>query len=224
MFLVNINRMVSRGMSGSKLLLSAVFIVLFNGVAMADVQSIKQDDPQQMVLDLSNKVVAELNTNREVLESDPREVKKFATSFVLPYIDTEKMARYVMGKHWRTASDQQKTDFVDAFTNTLIRSYSQSLLKLKIDSVEVKNAQIEKPGRVTVASSVTQSDGNKSDVIYRVYLNKSTQKWMLYDVAVEGISMLLSYRKAYDSDISKKGLDEVITEMQTKNADFNGNT
>ena len=206
-----------------KLFLTMVFVALFNSSAFAEVELINQDDPQAMVLALSNKVIAELNTNREALESDPAQVKVFATSFVLPYIDTEKMARYVMGKHWRTATDKQKTEFVNAFTNTLIRSYSQSLLKLNIDSVEVKNAQQEKPGRVTVASSVLQSDGNKSDVIYRVYLNKTTQKWMLYDVAVEGISMLLSYRKAYDSDISKKGLDEVITEMQSKNADFNGN-
>ncbi|WP_321324636.1 ABC transporter substrate-binding protein [Thiomicrorhabdus sp.] len=205
-----------------KLFLAMLFALLFSSFVSANDSVIKQDDPQTMVLDLSNKVISELNANREALESDPAKIKEFAMAYVLPYIDTDKMARYVMGKHWRTASDKQQTEFVDAFTNTLIRSYSQSLLKLNIDSVDVKNAQEEKPGRVTVASSVLQSDGNRSDVVYRLYLNKHTKKWMLYDISVEGISMLLSYRKAYDSDISKKGLDAVITEMQTKNAEFNG--
>lgn len=200
-----------------------VFALFFTNAATAQNDLISQNDPQKMVLDLSNKIIAELNANRDKLEGDPAEIKAFAMIYVLPYIDTEKMARYVMGKHWRSANDAQKTGFVDAFTNTLIRSYSQSLLKLKIDSVEVKNALEEKPGRVTVASSVLQSDGNKSDVIYRVFLDKKTNKWMLYDVSVEGISMLLSYRKAYDSDISKKGLNAVIDEMQAKNAEFNGN-
>ena len=222
MFTAGVKNMNFLGVRKVNLILAMLLTFLCSHAVLADVELINQDDPQKMVLTLSNKVIEELNTNREALENDPAEVKVFATSYVLPYIDTEKMARYVMAKHWRTATDSQKSQFVDAFTNTLIRSYSQSLLKLKINSVEVKNALEEKPGRVTVASSVLQSDGNKSDVIYRVYFNKTSKKWMLYDVAVEGISMLISYRKAYGSDISKKGLDEVIAEMQTKNAEFNG--
>ncbi|MEA1990532.1 MAG: ABC transporter substrate-binding protein [Pseudomonadota bacterium] len=205
-----------------EIIIVGILSVVFSGVAYAQVKNISQDDPGKMVLEVSNNLVAALNANRELLESSSAEVKVFATNYVLPYIDTKKMARYVMGKHWRVASDAQKQSFVDAFTDTMIRSYSQSLLKLRIEAVEVEKARQEKPGRVTVASKVTQSDGNKSDVIYRVYLNKSTKKWMLYDVAVEGISMLLSYRKAYDSDISKKGLDAVIAEMQEKNSAFNG--
>jgi phospholipid transport system substrate-binding protein len=195
---------------------------MLSNLALAQEINIPQDDPYKMVESLSNKVVAELNARREVLEKDPVQVKVFADAYILPYIDTEKMARYVMGKYWRTATEKQKTDFVNAFTNTMIRSYSQSLLKLRIESVNVEKTIEEKPGRVTVASSVLQSDGNKSDVIYRVYLNKKTKKWMLYDVVVEGVSMLLSYRKAYGSEISKKGLDTVITEMQSKNTAFNG--
>jgi len=205
-----------------KVLLMLWVSFFFMGTAQAQASEIIQDDPEKMVLSLSKKVISELNDNREKLESDPQEVKLFATAYVLPYLDTKKMARYVMGKYWRSASENQQKDFVDAFTNTLIRSYSQSLLKLNIDSVDVSPAREEKPGRVTVASKVLQSDGNKSDVIYRAYLNKKNNKWMLYDVAVEGISMLLSYRKAYGSDISRKGLDTVITEMQQKNAEFNG--
>lgn len=205
-----------------KWLFVMVMSLMLSNLALAQEINIPQDDPYKMVESLSNKVVAELNARREVLEKDPVQVKVFADAYVLPYIDTEKMARYVMGKYWRTATEKQKTDFVNAFTNTMIRSYSQSLLKLRIESVNVEKTIEEKPGRVTVASSVLQSDGNKSDVIYRVYLNKKTKKWMLYDVVVEGVSMLLSYRKAYGSDISKKGLDTVITEMQSKNTAFNG--
>ncbi len=197
-------------------------LLFFSTLVVA--HEVPQDDPEKMVKAIYNNVISELNLKREKLENDPAEVKSFATKYVLPYIDTPKMARYVLGKHWRSASKDQKQAFVDAFTNTLIRSYSQSLLKLKIETVSVATARVEKPGRVTVPSSVTQSDGNKSDVTYRAYLNKKSKKWMLYDVSVEGVSMLLNYRKAYNSDIVKKGLDAVIAEMQTKNASFNGKT
>ena len=200
---------------------AAVAGIMLVLVSVAHAQGVDQSDPEKMVEGLSNQVIYELNANRAVLEKEPTQVKLFANNFVLPYIDTEKMARYVMGRNWRTATEEQKQGFVDAFTNTLIRSYSQSLLKLNIESVKVAPAREEKPGRVTVASTVTQSDGNKSDVIYRIYFDKAGNKWMLYDVSVEGISMLLNYRKSYASEIGKKGLDAVISEMREKNQDYN---
>ena len=184
--------------------------------------SVPQNDPAEMVSALSKELIKAMNEQRAELESSPEKVKVFAGIYVLPYIDTDKMARYVMGKHWRTATASQQTEFMAAFSNTLIRSYSQSLLKLNIDSVNVKSAQEEKPGRVTVPSVVIQADGNQTDVVYRAYLNKESKKWMLYDVSIEGISMLLNYRKAYDSDFSKIGIDAVIVDMKAKNSEFNG--
>ena len=183
---------------------------------------VPQSDPAEMVRVLSTELIKAMNEQRPELESSPEKVKAFAAIYVLPYIDTYKMARYVMGKHWRTATESQQSEFMEAFSNTLIRSYSRSLLKLNIESVKVVNAQQEQPGRVTVPSVVIQSDGNQTDVIYRAYLNKESQKWMLYDVSIEGISMLLNYRKAYDSDFSRIGIDAVIVDMKAKNSAFNG--
>lgn len=204
-----------------KWLIVLTILLSFSVTNSAIAQVIAQDDPEKMINDLSNQVIYELNANRAILEKEPTQVKLFANRFVLPYIDTEKMARYVMGREWRSATDAQKKGFTQAFTNTLIRSYSQSLLKLNIESVKVDPAREEKPGRVTVASNVTQAGGNTSEVVYRLFLDKESNKWMLYDVAVEGISMLLNYRKVYASEISKKGMDQVISDMQAKNADFN---
>lgn len=197
-----------------------VLLLLFSNFTLAS--DIPRDDPEKMVAALSNVLVTTINERRAELEASPKSVKAFANEFVLPYVDTKKMARYVMGRYWRTASDTQKVSFVNAFSNTLIRSYSKSLLKLHIELVDVRPAQPVKPGRVTVPSIVDQADGNRTDVVYRAYLNDKTKQWMLYDVSIEGISMLLNYRKAYASDFSKKGIDAVITEMEAKNVDFNG--
>ncbi len=182
---------------------------------------IAQDDPANMVRDLSNQLVAAMNEQRAELEASPEKVKEFAGIYVLPYIDTARMARYVMGKHWRTATEAQQEKFVAAFSNTLIRSYSQSLLKFQVKTVTVRSAQEEKPGRVTVPSTIVQADGNETNVSYRAFLDEKSQKWMLYDVSIEGISMLLNYRKAYDSEFSKVGIDTTIADMEAKNSDFN---
>ncbi len=180
--------------------------------------AIPQDDPETMVRDLSLELVAKINEQRAELEANPETIKAFADTYVLPYVDTAKMARYVMGKHWRTAKNPQKEAFTQAFSDMLIRSYSRNLLKLKINDVTVKPAREVKKGVVTVASEVVQADGTKTDVVYRAYLNRKTQQWMLYDISIEGISMLLNYRKSYGSEISKKGLDQVVSEMKSKNS------
>ena len=193
-------------------------VLLFLMTSSSYATVIPQDNPEEMVRALSQELVTKINEQRETLNAHPEQVKIFANQHVLPYVDTVKMARYVMGRYWRTASKEQKGAFVNAFSEMLIRSYSKSLLKLQITKVIVKPAQQVKKGVVTVASEVFQSDGAKTDVVYRAYLNKKSQKWLLYDISIEGISMLLNYRKSYGSEFSKKGIDKVIAEMEAKNA------
>ena len=186
-----------------------------SGVACA--QPISQDNPETLVKELSETVVSEVDARREQLEADPQKIKAFADEFVLPYVDTPKMARYVMGRYWRTATKAQQEAFVDAFTNTLLRSYSKSILKLKVTSIVVEKMIETREGRASVKTEVTQADGNKSTVVYRAYWNKKKQKRFLYDVSIEGISMMLNYRKSFASEFQKSGIDDVIKGLVIKN-------
>lgn len=192
-----------------------VMMLFFSTASIAS--NIPQEDPKKLVKELSQVVIDQLDLNRQKFESDPAEIKRFADEYVLPYIDTPKMARYVMAQFWRQASEKQQAAFVDAFTNTLLRSYSTSILKLKVTSMVVLNAIETHKGRVSVETEVTQDDGNVTKVVYRLYLNSDDQKWYLYDVSIEGISILLNYRKSYASEFQKKGIDEVIASLQQKN-------
>lgn len=196
-----------------------VMLSLFIGflVSVNQAYAVSQSDPKKMVLELSNKVLKEIDLNRDQLESSSEKVKAFANELVLPYVDTPKMARYVMGGYWKKATKSQQKAFVEAFTNTLLQSYSKSLLKLKIKKIEVDSAIETHKGRVQVSTEVWQDDGNKTKVDYRVYLNKALNKWFLYDVSIEGISMLLNYRKTFASEFQKNGIDEVIALLNKKN-------
>jgi phospholipid transport system substrate-binding protein len=206
--------------AASKLL--GVWLMLWALHANAQAALIGQDEPGKMIQEVSSTIIDALNEQRAQLEGQPEKIKGFAHQYVLPYLDTMRMARYVMGNYWRSASDAQQVAFSDAFTTTLIRSYSQSLLKLNITSVAVNAVQVEQADRVTVPTVVLQADGNKTQVVYRLFLDKNTQKWMVYDVAIEGISMLLNYRKAYASDFEKSSVDAVVERMNEQNKAFNG--
>lgn len=182
--------------------------------------AIDQSDPKKMIEEVSNNLLIKVEKHREELEQQPSKVIPFAEAYILPYMDTARMARFVMGRFWRTASEQQQQDFVKGFTNTMIRSYAASLLALNITRVEVGNKIEERPGRVLVSSEVFQADGNVSTIVYRLFLNRKTQNWMIYDVSIEGISLLLSYRKSYGSELANKGIDQVVSEMQQRHAKF----
>lgn len=179
--------------------------------------SVSQNDPKEMVQQLSDQILVQIDTRRAELNQDPSEVKRFANEYVLPYVDTYRMSRYVMGKYWKRASDNQQKAFVDAFTNTLMRSYSKSLLKLNVTKMDITKVIEKKKGRVSITTSVTQSDGNESKVIYAAYLSKKKQKWFLYDVTIEGISLLVNYRKTFSSEFKQKGIDQTIDDMIAKN-------
>lgn len=182
--------------------------------------AISQSNPERMVKEVSEQLLKELDSQRLELEAQPQKIKAFAEQYVLPYVDTPKMARYVMGRYWKLASQQQQDAFVEAFTQTLMRSYASSILKLHVTRVEVKPMIEEKPGRVQVPSEVVQADGNVTSIMYRVYLNAPDNKWFLYDVSIEGVSMLLNYRKSFGSELDKMGIDKVIEDMQSKNKVF----
>ncbi|MGC9386494.1 MAG: MlaC/ttg2D family ABC transporter substrate-binding protein [Hydrogenovibrio sp.] len=181
---------------------------------------INQSNPEAMVKELSETVITEVDKQRAELEADPQKIKVFAETFVLPYVDTPKMARYVMANYWKQATPSQQAAFTEAFTNTLLRSYASSILKLQVTRIDVSKAVETRPGRASVTTDVTQGDGNVSTVVYRAFQDSKTQKWMLYDVSIEGISLLLNYRKTFASEFQRKGIDQVIEELNAKNRQF----
>lgn len=208
--------------SGQFIKRTMVLLLLCSTSSLAS--NISQQEPEKLVKELSQAVIEQLDTHRQKFEENPVEIKRFADEYVLPYIDTPKMARYVMARFWEQASVAQQDAFVNAFTNTLLRSYSTSILKLKVTNMVVLKSMETHKGRVSVTTEVTQDDGNVTKVDYRLYLNSDDQKWYLYDVSIEGISMLLNYRKSYASEFQKKGIDGVIASLQQKNelSKFNG--
>ncbi|OIP95541.1 MAG: toluene tolerance protein [Thiomicrospira sp. CG2_30_44_34] len=205
---------------GQRVIQQMVLLLLLYSASTLAV-NIPQDDPKRLVHELSQSLVDAIDANRQKFEENPSEIKRFADENVLPYIDTPKMARYVMAQFWKQASEEQQNAFVEAFTNTLLRSYSTSILKLKVSRMVVLNAIETHKGRVSVATEVTQNDGNVTKVVYRLFLNGDDQKWYLYDVSIEGVSMLLNYRKSYASEFQKKGIDNVIAALQEKNRQSN---
>ncbi len=195
--------------------LGLVTSILFFSCAYAEPN--QQQSAGEMVSELTHSVLVKLHAEQANFERHPELLKSFTIKYILPYIDTAKMARYVTGRNWKNATKAQQKAFTHAFTEMLLNSYSSALLKYHIKSMKVVKVEGRKKTRQSITTEVIQESGDKLKVVYRAYQNKKTHKWMLYDVSFEGISLLVNYRKSFTSEIDKKGFDQVIQELEAKN-------
>jgi phospholipid transport system substrate-binding protein len=169
--------------------------------------------PQELVEDSAKRMLTELDKNRSVYANDPAKLDSLVANVLLPHFDSEYAARLVLGQTWRTATPEQRTRFVDAFYHSLLRNYGNALLNFTADRFVVLPYRGD-PGETmaTVRTEVKKSNGEKVPVNFS--LRKTPEGWKAWDVVIEGISYVKSFRTDFGAEIQQKGLDEVIARME----------
>jgi phospholipid transport system substrate-binding protein len=169
--------------------------------------------PQQLVENSAKKMLQELDANRAMYKGDPAKLDALVGNVLLPNFDTEYSARLVLGQSWRTATPEQRKRFVDAFYHSLLRNYGAALIDFTGDRFVVLPYKGD-PGdtTATVRTEVKKSSGDKVPVNFS--LRKTPEGWKAWDVVIEGISYVKSFRTDFASEIQQKGLDDVITRLE----------
>jgi len=158
-------------------------------------------------------MLKDLDAHRADYKKDPGKVHQLVDKILLPHFDTEYSARLVLGRHWNTASADQRTRFINAFYKSLLSNYGDALVDFTADRLKVfpytgdANAQY-----ATVRTQVRKDDGTQVSVNYG--LHKTDQGWKAWDVIIEGISYVKSFRDDFGAEIDQKGLDEVIGRLE----------
>jgi phospholipid transport system substrate-binding protein len=171
--------------------------------------------PQELVENSAKRMLTELDANRAMYKSDPAKLDALVGNVLLPKFDTEYSARLVLGQTWRTATEDQRKRFIAAFYHSLLRNYGAALVDFTADRFTVLPYRGD-PGdtTATVRTEVTRATGAKVPVNFS--LRKTPDGWKAWDVVIEGISYVKSFRTDFASEIQQKGLDEVITRMETE--------
>jgi len=169
--------------------------------------------PQELVENSAKKMLQELDANRAMYKGDPKKLDALVGNVLLPNFDTEYSARLVLGQSWRTATPEQRKRFVDAFYHSLLRNYGAALIDFTADRFIVLPYK-GGPGdtTATVRTEVKRSSGDKVPVNFS--LRKTPDGWKAWDVVIEGISYVKSFRTDFASEIQQKGLDDVITRLE----------
>lgn len=202
--------MNKRGML--KTLLAAACLLLGNVAASA---ADTQQSPDKVVESVAQQVLADLETNRDVYRKDAGKLRQMVDKYLLANFDTEYAARLVLAKNWRTATPEQRKQFVEAFYQSLLQNYGNSLLDFTADRLKILPYQ-GKPEATTatVRSEIRRSNGSKVPVNYT--LHKTPTGWKAYDITIEGVSYVKSFRTDFGTEIDQKGLDAVIKRLQTQ--------
>jgi phospholipid transport system substrate-binding protein len=170
--------------------------------------------PQELVENSAKRMLVELDANRPMYLKDPAKLDSLVANVLLPNFDTEYSARLVLGQTWRTATPEQRKRFVDAFYHSLLRNYGAALVDFTADRFTILPYKGD-PGdtMATVRTEVKRSSGEKIPVNFS--LRKTDGVWKAWDVVIEGISYVKSFRTDFGAEIQAKGLDEVINRLET---------
>jgi phospholipid transport system substrate-binding protein len=170
-------------------------------------------NPQELVENSAKRMLAELDANRAMYKGDARKLDALVGNVLLPNFDTEYSARLVLGQSWRTATADQRKRFVDAFYHSLLRNYGAALIDFTGDRFVILPYKGDpNDTTATVRTEVKRSSGDKVPVNFS--LRKTPEGWKAWDVVIEGISYVKSFRTDFASEIQQKGLDDVITRLE----------
>jgi phospholipid transport system substrate-binding protein len=193
---------------------AALGLALGFAAAAEDVAAaVDASGPGQLIQTAASAMLKDLDAHRDDYRANPSKVHALVDQVLLPHFDTEYSARLVLGRHWTTASDSQRQRFIKAFYKSLLSNYGDALVDFTADKLKVfpYTGDANAP-YATVRSQVRKSDGSQVAVNYS--LRRTDQGWKAWDVVIEGISYVKSFRDDFSAEIDQKGLDEVIARLE----------
>ncbi|MEO6366122.1 MAG: ABC transporter substrate-binding protein [Luteimonas sp.] len=176
--------------------------------------AITQGTPSQLVLANSTRVLATLERRRAEFTRNRGALKQFVTSEFSQMFDRDYAGRLVLGRHGRGASNADVKLFADALAENLMQRYGSSLLDFNTElRVRMKSETALPGGRgVRVASEFLRSGGEPIPVDY--LMRKVGSQWKVFDVMVEGVSFVQTFRSQFDSELSRKSIRQVATDLK----------
>lgn len=192
----------------------AIFLAVGSAVAGQELS-----EPQKVVEAVSDGLMSVLRKDRQRLKTDPDYVYEIVDELFLPNVDVNGVAALVLGRHWRSASPEQKDAFNREFKRLLVQTYATALNEISVDGWEtlyLQTRELEgKIKRVVVRTQIVRPGNKPASIDYS--MRHDGTRWLTYDVSVEGMSLLTNYRSSFHRIASQKGLDGLIQELASRN-------
>ncbi len=175
------------------------------------------ESPDALVKRTTDDVLTIIKSDADIQAGDQQKIFALAEEKVLPNFNFDRVSRLVLGKNWTRATADQKAAFQNEFRTLLLRTYATALSKYKNQEIEFKPLR-KKEGAKTasVKTLILQPGGQPIAVNYS--LARETGAWKVYDIVIEGVSLVTNYRGQFSQEVRRNGLDSLIEELTKKNA------
>jgi phospholipid transport system substrate-binding protein len=195
----------------------AFFAIATLGLALSSISAHANEAPDELVRRSTNEILAAIKADKDLQAGNQAKIEKLAEEKVLPYFNFARMTQLAVGRNWRDASDAQKKSLTDEFRNLLVRTYSTSLSQYRNQTIEVKPLKVAAADtEVVVKTQVNQPGGQPIPIDYS--LEKTATGWKVFDVLIDGVSLVTNYRSSFNTEIQKSGIDGLIKSLADRNA------
>ena len=205
-----------------KLLIATVIIAAFALILMMESanamasESVTEMSPEQLIEQTGTEMINALQQQREEVKQNPQLVYALANDIVLPHFDTQRMSAWVLGKHWRKATVEQKQQFPNEFRKLLLRTYATAMAEFSDEKIVVMPARQQQDSHDRmVRTEIQRNTGPAIPVAYRLY--KTTDGWKIYDISIEGISLLNNYRRNFSREVRRNGVEGLMKKLSSRN-------
>ncbi len=177
-------------------------------------QSAAQESPSQVIQTAANGLLQALNADRQTYRNNPSKVQGLVDQYILPHVDTQFAAQLVLGKYWRTATPQQRQRFINAFYHSMLNNYGAAIVEFTSNTLKVYPTNVSAGSQnATVRTEMSRTGGSPVNVNY--YMHMTPEGWKAWDVVIDGVSYVMSYRQDFGSQIAQQGVDSVINRLES---------
>ena len=175
-----------------------------------------EEAPDALVKRTTDEVLAIIKADKDLQSGNISKVVQLAEQKVLPHFDFERMTRLAVGRNWSQATPEQKQALTKEFRTMLVRTYSSSLSQYRNQTIEVKPSKVGAQDKeATVRTAVIQQGGPPIPIDYA--MEKMDSGWKVYDVVIDGASLVTTYRGTFNDQIQKGGIDGLVKTLQDRN-------
>lgn len=174
------------------------------------------DHPAQAIVEDSiMSMLGVLRNDAERINADPNYLQSRVDELIVPNLDFDTMTKLAVGKFWRQADAGQKTELVTEFKVLLLNTYTGALTEYHGESITFEPFRPEsRDDRAVVRSKFAQSGGSDVPVVYKL---RDRSGWGIYDIEVNNISLVTSYRSAFANEIEKGGIAGLVGALKKRN-------
>ncbi len=175
--------------------------------------------PDQLLQSLTDHMIQALKDNDEAIKQNSNAVIPLIEKILSPHVDYAGMARWIVGRQaWLGATEAEKHDFTQEFKSLLIRTYSKALTEYNNQKIQYlpMRGEYQEKNRVQVESEIQEFGKTPTKVVYR--LTKIDGDWKVYDIIIEGVSLLKGFQSQFSEEIKQKGFQTVIADLKQHNS------